>query len=178
MKKTLVAVAMAVMAAPMFAQSAPSRVAVIDVQRVLSTSTAGKAAYERLTKMQNERLEKAKAMNDEIAKLGSDLQTKRLSLSDDKIAEMSKQMEDKKVAMQRYAQDADREVQAERDKALLELNNKIMPVIDGLGKEMGFALIFNKFESGLVYASDAIDITDTVIKRFNEGGGAAAAPKK
>lgn len=179
MKKTLVAVAMAVMAAPMFAQSAPSRVAVIDVQRVLSSSAAGKAAYERLTKMQNERLEKAKTMNEEINKLGSDIQTKRLSLSEDKIAEMSKQMEDKKVAMQRFAQDADREVQTERDKALLELNNKIMPIIDSLGKEMGFALIFNKFESGLVYASDAIDITDTVIQRFNTQSGApAAAPKK
>jgi hypothetical protein len=33
---------------------------------------------------------------------------------------------------------------------------------------MGLAAIFNKFESGLVYASDAIDITDSVIKRFNE----------
>ena len=33
---------------------------------------------------------------------------------------------------------------------------------------MGFAAIFNKFESGLVYASEAIDITDIIIRRFNE----------
>ena len=39
---------------------------------------------------------------------------------------------------------------------------------------MGLAAIFNKFESGLVYASDAIDITDTVIKRFNDAAPAAA----
>ena len=57
-------------------------------------------------------------------------------------------------------------------------------MIDSLGKEMGLAAIFNKFESGLVYASDAIDITDTVIKRFNDATAsetpapAAAATKK
>ena len=62
-----------------------------------------------------------------------------------------------------------------RDKELLTLENKIKPVIDQLGKEMGLAAILNKFESGLVYASDAIDITDTVIKRFNDATTAAPA---
>jgi len=61
---------------------------------------------------------------------------------------------------------------------LQALEAKIKPVIDGIGKEMGLAAIFNKFESGLVYASETIDITDTVIKRFNEAQPAAAAAKK
>ncbi|MCU1246935.1 MAG: hypothetical protein JWN02_2845, partial [Acidobacteria bacterium] len=40
------------------------------------------------------------------------------------------------------------------------------------------AAIFNKFESGLVYASEAIDITEPVIKRFDEVSGGAAGAKK
>ena len=86
--------------------------------------------------------------------------------------------------MQRYAQDADREVSEARDRTLLELEGKIKPVIDALGKEMGLAVIFNKFESGLVYASEAIDLTETVIQRFNASpqataaAAAAAAPAK
>ncbi|HEU4520422.1 MAG TPA: OmpH family outer membrane protein [Thermoanaerobaculia bacterium] len=167
MKKFIVAVAVAAMAVPAMAQNAPARVAVIDVQRVLATSTAGKAAYDRLKKMQEERISKAKAMEDDLRKLETELSTKRLSLSEDKVAELGKQINDRKIAMQRYAQDADREVGEARDRALLELENKIKPVIDALGKEMGLAAIFNKFESGLVYASDAIDLTDTVITRFN-----------
>ena len=167
MKKFLVSVAVAAMAAPMFAQSAPAKVAVIDVQKVLTTSTAGKAAYDRLKKMQEERIARAKTMDDELRKLDADLNAKKLSLSEDKITEMTKQISDKKIAMQRYAQDADREVGEARDRALLELENKIKPVIDSIGKEMGLAAIFNKYESGLVYASDAIDITDSVIQRFN-----------
>jgi outer membrane protein len=176
MKKLLITVVVAMMAAPMFGQaSAPARVAVIDVQRVLTTSTAGKAAYDRLKKMQEERIERAKSMDEDVRKLDADINAKKLSLSEDKLAEMAKQLSDKKIAMQRFAQDADREVGEARDRALLELENKIKPVIDGIGKEMGLAAIFNKYESGLVYASEAIDITDTVIQRFNSAPGVAPA---
>ena len=181
MKKFLVSLAVAALAAPMFAQGAPQRVAVIDVQKILATSNPGKAAYERLKKLQDDRMARAQKMDDDIKALDNEINSKKLSLSEDKLTEMQKQLSDKKIAMQRYAQDADREVTDARDKALAELQTKIMPVIDQIGKEMGLAAIFNKFESGLVYASDAIDITDTVIKRFNDASGApaaAAAPAK
>lgn len=175
MKKFLVAVVVAALATPMFAQSAPSRVAVIDVQRVLATSTAGKSAYERLKKLQEDRVARAKKMEEEIQALENEIGTKRLSLSEEKLGDLTKQVSDRKIAMQRYAQDADRELGEARDKELAALEAKIKPVIDALGKEMGLAMIFNKFESGLVYASDAIDVTDTVIKRFNDSTASAAA---
>jgi outer membrane protein len=179
MKKFLISIAMTAMAVPMFAQtSVPARVAVIDVQRVLATSGAGKQAYEKLKKLQEDRITRAQKMDEEIKTLDNDLNTKKLSLSEDKLTEMAKQLSDKKIAMQRYAQDADREVGEARDRTLADLEQKIKPVIDAIGKEMGLAAIFNKFESGLVYASDAIDITDTVIKRFDVAVPAAAAPAK
>jgi outer membrane protein len=181
MKKFVISLAVAALAAPMFAQTAPSRVAVIDVQKVLAQSALGKTAFEKLKKLQEERIEKAKAMDEDLRKMDADLNQKKLSLSEDKVTEMQKQIADKKIAMQRYAQDADREVGEARDRELMALENRIKPVIDTLGKEMGLAAIFNKFESGLIYASEAIDITDTVVKRFNEanpGTTAAAAPAK
>ena len=178
MKKFLVAVAVTALAAPVFAQTTPARVAVIDVQKVLTQSTAGKASYEKLKKMQEDRVEKARSMDEELRKLDADIAAKRISLAEDKLAEMQKQLADKRISMQRYAQDADREIGEARDRELQALEAKIKPVIDAIGKEMGLAAIFNKFESGLVYASDAIDITDTVVKRFNEAAPTAAAAKK
>lgn len=174
MKKFLISVAVAALAVPTFAQTQPARLAVIDVQRVLASSSAGKAASDRLKKMQEDRVTRAKQMDDEMQKLDADINTKKLSLSEDKLTEMAKQLSDRKIAAQRYAQDAEREMGEARDRALLELENRIKPVIDSIGKEMGLAAIFNKFESGLVYASEAIDITDTVIKRFNENAGGPA----
>ena len=180
MKKFLVSLAVAALAVPTFAQSAPARVAVIDVNKVLMSSTAGKASYEKLKKLQDERIARAKKMDEEAAALDKEINEKKLSLSEEKLADLTKQLSDKKIAMQRFAQDADREVGEARDRELQGLEAKIKPVIDAVGKEMGLAAIFNKFESGLVYASDAIDITDTVVKRFNEmaAAPAAAAAKK
>jgi len=129
--------------------------------------------------MQDDRVAKAKAMDEEMKKLESDLTTKRISLAEDKLAEMQKQLNDKKINMQRFAQDADREIGEARDRELQALQVKIEPVIDAIGKEMGLALIFNKFESGLVYASDAVEITQVVIERFNAAtSGTAATPAK
>jgi len=178
MKKFLVLmIAVMALAAPMFGQTTPARVAVIDVQKVLTQSTAGKAAYDKLKKMQDDRVEKAKAMDEEMRKLDADINAKKISLSEDKLADMQKQLNEKKISMQRYAQDADREIGEARDRELQGLEVKIKPVIDAIGKEMGLAAIFNKFESGLVYASDAIDITDTVIQRFNAANPGTAAKK-
>jgi outer membrane protein len=179
MKKFLVSVAVAALAAPMFAQTTPARLAVIDVQKVLTQSTAGKAAYDKLKKVQEDKIERAKALDEEMKKLDSEIASKRISLSEDKLSDMQKQLAEKRIAMQRYAQDADREIGEARDRELQALEAKIKPVIDALGKEMGIAVIFNKFESGLVYASDAIDLTDTVIQRFNAANpGPAPAAKK
>ena len=177
MKKFLVTMAVAAIATPMFAQATQQRVAIIDVQRVLTQSTAGKATAERLKKLREDQTAKAKAMEEELRKLDADINSKRLSLSAEKLAEMQKQLSDRQINMQRFGQDADRDFGVARDRELAALDGKIQPVIDALAKEMGIAAVFNKFESGLVWASDAIDITDTVIKRFNDAS-AAAAPAK
>lgn len=176
MKKLLTTIAMTVLAVPVFAQNAaPARVAVIDVQRVLNTSIAGKAAQDRLKKLQDDKVAKAAKLQDDAKALETEINTKKLSLSEEKLADLQKQLSDKQIALQRYGQDADKELGDARDKELMTLEGKIKPVIDQIGKEMGLAAIFNKFESGLVYASDAIDITDTVIKRFNDATQSAQA---
>ena len=138
------------------------------MQKVLGDSAAGKAAYDRLKKMQDERAGKVQKMQEEVQALDQQLNQKKLSLSEDKFADLKKQSDDKKIALQRYAQDADREMTDARDAALADMEKQLVPVINAIGKEMGFAVIFNRMESGIVYASDAVDITDVIIKRYDE----------
>jgi len=176
MKKAVLSLLVAaIVALPGLAQSsAPTRVAVINVQRVLLESNQGKTARVKLERVAQGKQEQAQAMRTELENLEKEISTKRLSLSQDKLEEMTKSYDEKKIALQRFAQDADRELKAEEQKTLIELEKSIRPVIDQIGKEMGFALIFNKLESGLVYASDAVEITDMVIKRYNDATGGAA----
>ena len=173
MKKTLLALVALAIAIPAMAQtSAPSRIAIINVQKVLLESTQGKAAREKIEKFALGKQETGKKLGADVEALEKEIAAKRMSLAPEKLADMQKTLDQKKIELQRYAQDTQRELREAEEKAILELEKAIRPVIDQMGKEMGVAAIFNKLESGLVYASDAIDITDSVIKRFNE----ASAP--
>jgi outer membrane protein len=177
MKKSILIMFAILLALPAMAQSAPSRIAVINVQRVLADSAAGKAAFDNLQNRQKQAVDRLSAMEEEIRRLEVDFQQKRLSMAEDRIGEMQKQISDRKIALQRTAQDAERDLTAERDRSLAALEQDIMPVINEIGREMGFALIFNKLESGLVFASDAVDITDIVVKRVNDTVAPRAAAR-
>ena len=158
---------------PLAAQSSPAtaavptRIAVIDVQRVMGDTNAGKAASAKLVKLQEERIAQAKQMDEEIRKLDNEATAGRATYSESKLAELQRQIADKRVAMQQFAQRAEQEIGALRDREIQALEAKVKPIIDALGAEMNLAAIFNKFESGLIFASDRIDLTDEVIRRFN-----------
>ena len=158
---------------PSSAQPVPTRLAVIDVQRVLGQSTAGRAATAKIKQLQESRVSRAKVMDEELRKLNTGLSA--TGITPTRRAQIEGQIADKRVAMQRFAEDADKEIGATRDRELMALETRIKPIVDAVGKEMQLAVIFNKFEAGLVYANPSLDITDTVITRFNAAAPAAPA---
>jgi outer membrane protein len=157
---TLVAVA-AVPAA------AETKVAVIDVQRVVTDSDPGKGTLQKLKGLQDQKLEQGKSLQTEMDALRDRYNKQRFTLADDKLRELEKQIEDKGIELKRFQDDAQRELEDARRRELEALEARIMPIINQIGKEQGITLIFNKFQSGLVYADETVDITDEVIRRFN-----------
>jgi outer membrane protein len=91
------------------------------------------------------------------------------------MADLRKEGEEKMIAMQRFQDDAQRELNKKREQVLGDIEKKVFPVINQVGEAGGYTLIFNKYNSGLVYASEAVDITDDVITRFNTANPAPAA---
>jgi outer membrane protein len=147
--------------------AAQNKIAVIDVQRVVTESDPGKEALGKLKQLSDAKVEEGRALQTDLAALQDQVQKQRFTLSEDKLAEMTKQIEDKSIALKRFEDDAQRDLNAARQRTLGGLEQQIMPIINTVGEEQGFTLIFNKFQSGLVYADQAIDITDDVIRRFN-----------
>ncbi len=147
--------------------AAARRVAVIDVQQVVEASAAGKEALARLKKLNDEKVaEGAKLMTD-LEALQKQLSTQRATLSEERLKSLQKEAEDKQVAIERFREDAQEFLDEARRKELQALEARILPIINEIGRELKLHLIFNKFQSGLVYADDSVDITDEVLKRFN-----------
>ena len=90
------------------------KVAVIDVQRLVTDSVAGKEALARLKKLQDEKIAEGKAKNDEVDGLRKRLNEGRLSLADDKISELEKQLEEKVTGLRRFQEDAERDFNKSR----------------------------------------------------------------
>jgi outer membrane protein len=143
------------------------KMAVIDVQRLVTDSVAGKEALARLKKLQDDKIAEGKAKNDEVDALRKRLNEGRLSLADDKISELEKQLEEKVTGLRRFQEDAEREFNKSRETTFGEIERRVFPVIEQVGKEGGYTFVFNKFQSGLLYADDAADITNQIIQRFD-----------
>jgi len=157
-------VLVAAMALPAAAQS---NVAVIDVQRVVTESDPGKESLQRLRTLQEQKIEEGRGMRQELDALREQFSRQRFTLSEEKLTEMTGEIEDRTIALQRFEDDAKRNLEEARRTALGKLEESILPIITKLGQEQGLTVIFNKFQSGLVYADEAVDITDEVILRFN-----------
>lgn len=159
------------LAAPLAAQ-APAKVAVIDVERILLESERGKAALQELDALRKQKQEQGESLQQEITDLRTRVTEGQLSLAQDKLAELQKQLEDKVIALRRFQDDANRDLSKKRDDILGRIEQSVFPVINQIGQEGAYTLIFNKYNSGLVYADEAVDITSQVIERYNQANPA------
>ena len=151
------------------------KVAVINTEQVLLESSTGKAALAELRQVREAKEAEGQNLQNEVQELRKRLTDGRLSLAEDKIAELEQQLEEKGIALRRFQDDATRELNKRRDEVLAEIDRKVLPIINQVGQEQGYSLIFRKYESGLVFASDEVDITNEIIRRLDSGASAAAA---
>jgi outer membrane protein len=166
--------AAALVAAPGFARQAAAQTgkfAVIDTEQVLLRSETGKRVLADLKKLQETKENEGKTLQQQITDLRNQLTEGRLSLSEERLAGLQQQLEEKTISLRRFQDDANREIKKKQDELLAQIDNKVMPIINQVGKGQGYTMIFRKFESGLIYASDEVDITPEIIKRLD--GGAA-----
>jgi outer membrane protein len=198
MKRTLLSLAVAGVATVASAQTAASapataatspgtlKLAVINVDRLVTDSALGKEAFARVKKVADAKKEEGEKLTKELREMEQKLADQGASLADDKKEALQKQYQEKAIAFKRFQDDAQRQLEEAQKKELEELQKRVLPVIAQIGKEKGYTLIFNKYQAGLVYADEGVDVTDEVLKRFNTtvampapaaAPGAAAAPK-
>jgi outer membrane protein len=154
-------------AAPSAAPASGIRIGVINVERLVQESALGKEAFSRVKKINDQKKDEADKLSKELRDMEQKLADQGSALADDKREALQKSYQEKAIAFKRFQDDANRDLEAAQKKELGELERRVFPIINQVGKERGFTLIFNKFQSGLVYADEGIDVTDEVLKVFN-----------
>ncbi len=167
------AVAAGVLAAgPALAQS---KIAVVEVERLLQESARGRIAVQELTRLRDEKQAELAADQEKLAALQKQYGDGRLTLAEDRLAELEKELEDMTIDLRRAQDDANREMQKMQTERFGEIEQAVLPIIAEVGREFGYTAIFNKFQGGLLFAAEAADITNLIIERYNAAYPASPA---
>lgn len=178
------ALVLGLLAGGVFAQTAPTtasgaKIGVIEVQKIVQESAVGKESLARVQKVQQAKQEDLEKRKKELRDMEQKIQDQGKSLSEDAMEKLQKDYQAKALDLKRFQDDATRELEESQRKELGELEKRIMPVINEVAREQGYALVFNKFNSGLLFADDkAVDLTEAVITRFNSQIAALAPAAK
>jgi outer membrane protein len=153
-----------------------AKVAYVNIQRIANESSEGRSATARVQALNQKKVQE---LNDKNKALQSDqqkLQSGGSVLSDAARAELEKKIERQNVDIQRATQDAQQEVQELQNDLQAEFQRKLMPIVQQVAQERGIHILFSAADSGIVWADPGLDITADVIKRFDTGPPATAAP--
>lgn len=144
----------------------PVKFGSMDMQKALNESEAGKKAKSDLEAL----IKSKESIINEKSKVGEKLRDELEKQSSVLSAEARKSKENELEKLLREYQRAVQDSQAEVKKKEGELTEKIIKelreIVEKIGEEEGYTLII---ERGLVlYSNKGIDLTDTVIKKYNE----------
>jgi outer membrane protein len=140
----------------------------VDLQRVMLESEKGKEAKKTLTEEANKMKKTLDAKQEELQKMKDALERQGATITAEARAEKEKQYQTKLRDYQRAYSDYQAELQQKDMELTQGILREIEEVIKALGEKEKFTIIFEKNQAGILFATPAIDITDKVIKQYNE----------
>ena len=163
------------------APAGPAKVAVIEFQAAVGQTNEFQRSFTDLQKKYEPKRNQLKTQADEIDSLEKQLQAQGDKLSDTERASRAKVIDDKKKQAQRFAEDAQNDLQGEMQEAYNGVASKVYDVLASYAQAQGFTLVVDGSSSQqqapvVLYASPSTDITKAVIDAYNVKSGVPAPP--
>lgn len=143
------------------------KIGVINSQEILEKSAEGKKAIAQLEEKNRKTQQDLAKLDDQIRQLESRLSTQQLTMTQEAILSLSVDLDRKRTERQRMAEDAQKDMQELTQRLYMRIQSEVMPIINKLGQEKGLDLILDLRESGVLFFSPAVDLTQEVIKRYD-----------
>lgn len=167
-KKVLIVIACFLLVSFTAANAADvAKIGIVDFQRFLTTSKAGKTAQEEF-KNQGVKMEAdLKKLEDEIKTLKDRLEREAMVMSQEMREEKEREYRIKINDFKQQKQAFMARLKSLESRLVSEIRDELLELIQNTGKKEGYLLIIDK--AAVHYSPSAIDITDKLIKQYNEG---------
>lgn len=165
------------------AAHAQMKFAYVDMQRALMEIEEGKAAKNKLKNQFDAKQKELDGKQEELKRENANLEAMAREgvLKDDKLREKRADLERKLMEVTKYWQESQKALSEEERRLTQEIFSKMAVIIRGIAEADGFTFVFDKNESGLLFAPDSLDITNELVRKYNAkfgAGKAAPAAKK
>ena len=144
-------------------------VAIIDIDRVIALSNEGKKLQERLQSLRDQHNAEVKTMADQATAIRQKATEGGNSLSEDERTKLAREFEDKTIAINRYRDQAQKDMQKIQGEALKEIEAKLEPIIASIRQDRGLSLILGNTPGVVLMFDASINITQEVIDQLNGG---------
>jgi outer membrane protein len=144
------------------------KIGIINIQRCITESNEGKRITESLQKeilAMQQRYEKAQK---ELTELQKEIEKQSLMLSLDAKESKRKEYTKKSRQLNYLNEDLTEEASKAEQNARLRIMQVLNTIIRNIAKQDNFDLILEGASAGVLFTSDALDITDQVIKEMNK----------
>ena len=141
------------------------KIGVFNADRVLAESQPGQQAVALFNQLREQRVGELQVQQNEVNTLQQQAMSATPGSAD--AARLQRAMEDRMLQLDRLQQDVQQELGLRQNELTSEITQMVAQIIDVLGEEEDYTLIFNAIQSGLVYIGPTLDITDEIISRIN-----------
>ena len=143
-----------------------AKIGVVDFQQVIQESDAGKQVQERIQKQGREMEAELQDLGQQIENLQKQLSRDSMVMSKEKRQEKQREMEIKRYDFQSKKKEYENEFRQMQSELVGRMQEEILAIAEEIGKKEGYLLIVEK--NAAVYYPDSIEITDKVIKQYNQ----------
>ncbi|MGA3010777.1 MAG: OmpH family outer membrane protein [Terracidiphilus sp.] len=160
------------------APAGPAKIAVIAFQVAVAQTNEGQRNFADLQKKYDPKRQQLKALSDDVDNLTKQLQAQGDKLSPAEQQSRAKAIDDKKKQLQRDAEDAQNDFQAEMQELYNGLASKVYDVLAGYSQQHGYTLVLDvaQQQNPVLYASESTNITKQIIDAYNLKSGVPAPP--
>lgn len=148
------------------AQTAPTKVAVVDLQRAVFSSAEIKKADAQMQAQFKPRQDKINELQNEIAQLAQQLQSSSGKLSPQAESDLTAKGQRDQRDLQRMQDDLQSDATAYRNDVLSKSSTKMKEVVKKLAEEKGLDVIVDT--STTLYFKPALDLTNDAIAAYDK----------
>ena len=175
----LMGLSLVALATTAFAQTAPTKVGIINIQGAIVGTLDGQKAIKALEEKSAPRRKDLETKQASIQQLQTQLRTSSNTASEEMKAKLMRDVDTRTKSYNRDLEDAQAEFDQEQQKLLNEIGGRIMAVIDKYASDNGYAIILDVStqQSPVLYASNSIEITREVVALYDKNATTGNAVK-